>query len=324
VGAGRGPDNRPHVDSPGQGGSGSTDLQDRLAGLPANHPSGDGYDSRAERLTPEEQAAADARYAEHVSKVADALDTARKAGLATDLKHTADDQQQVWTLERAERHDEIILELYDEAAEVPCEGKVILAGGLPGSGKTTVLTGVAAIDLSGYLMINPDEIKERLAARGLVPEVAGLSPMEATELAHEESSYIAKQLARRAYMDHKNVIWDITMSSLPSTQRRITELRSAGYGEIEGIFVDIPVDVSLRRASGRHREGYEAYLDGRGSGGRYISPDLIRAQADPVFGSANRGTFERVKPELDRWRLYDNSVDGRSAALVERDQGGLE
>jgi predicted kinase len=317
VGAGRGPDNRPHADSPGPGGSGSTDLRDRLAKLDARHPSGLGYDAQADRLTPKERAAADARYAEHVTEVAEALDAARKAGLVTDRQHTIDDQQLVWTLERSERHDEIILELYDEAAEVPCEGKAILAGGLPGAGKTTVLTGVAGIDLSGYLMINPDGIKERMAARGLVPDVAGLSPMEASELVHEESSYIAKQLALRAYADRKNVIWDVTMSSLPSTQGRVTELRSAGYGEIEGIFVDIPVEVSVRRAAGRHREGYESYFEGRGLGGRYLWPDLIRAQTDPVFGSANRATFERVKPQLDRWRLFDNSVDGRSATLVE-------
>ena len=38
-------------------------------------------------------------------------------------------------------------------------------------------------------MINPDDIKEELAQRGMVPEIDGLSPMEATDLVHEESSY---------------------------------------------------------------------------------------------------------------------------------------
>ena len=44
---------------------------------------------------------------------------------------------------------------------VPCERKAIVAGGLPGAGKTTVLPEFAGIDLSQYLMINPDVIKER-------------------------------------------------------------------------------------------------------------------------------------------------------------------
>ena len=37
--------------------------------------------------------------------------------------------------------------------------------------------------------------------------------MEASELVHEESSYLANQLALRAQSDGKNLIWDITMSS---------------------------------------------------------------------------------------------------------------
>ena len=73
--------------------------------------------------------------------------------------------------------------------------------------------GFADIDRSQYLTINPDNIKEELAKRDLIPKVEGLSPMEASDLVHEESSHIAKQLAMRAQADGKNVIWDITMSS---------------------------------------------------------------------------------------------------------------
>ena len=42
--------------------------------------------------------------------------------------------------------------------------------------------------MSQYLMINPDDIKEEMARRGMVPEIEGLSPMEASDLVHEESS----------------------------------------------------------------------------------------------------------------------------------------
>ena len=45
----------------------------------------------------------------------------------------------------------------------PCDHKAIVAGGLGGSGKTTVLATNAEIDLSQYLMINPDDIKEEMA-----------------------------------------------------------------------------------------------------------------------------------------------------------------
>ena len=98
-----------------------------------------------------------------------------------------------------------------------------------GAGKTTVLTQHANIDLSQFLMINPDDIKEEMARRGMIPEIDGLSPMEASELAHEESSHLAKRLAHRAQADGKNLIWDITMSSEGTTAGRIDDLRKAGY-----------------------------------------------------------------------------------------------
>ncbi len=149
-------------------------------------------------------------------------------------------------------------DLYAKAEAVPCEGKAILAGGLPGAGKTSVLTGVAGIDLSRYLMINPDDIKEEMARRGMVPETQGLIADGGTDLVHEESSDMAKRLAIRAYSDRKNVIWDVTMSSVDSTQKRIAnELRSAGYGDGEASLRRHSVDVSVRRAEARHREGHD-------------------------------------------------------------------
>ncbi len=191
-----------------------------------------------------------------------------------------------------------------------------MAGGLGGAGKSTVLEGHAGIERSQYLTINPDEIKEEMAQRGLVPHVEGLSPMEASDLVHEESSHIAKRLALRASADGKNVIWDVTMASRASTERRIEDLRAAGYTRVEGIFIDIPVETSIRRAEARHREGHEEYRSGHGLGGRFVPAEIIRGQADAELGSVNRRVFEQVKARLDSWSLYDNSVDGRPPLLV--------
>jgi predicted kinase len=320
---------------------GNGDLSRRLAALSDAHPASSGYGEARTRLgEPRERRddfadfaatgapLTDGEHAEHRIEVATKLADARQARQPTDYLHTVDNAGKIWTRERAAQHDAIIHDLYAAAASVPAEGKAVLAGGLPGAGKTTVLTTLAGVDRARYLTLNPDVVKEEMAARGMLPVIEGLSPMEASELAHEESSYIAKQLALRAYADRKNVIWDMTMSSTRTTQGRITELRSSGYRDIEGIFVDIPVEVSVRRADGRHREGHDDYLAGEGFGGRYISPELIRAQADPDYGSVNRATFENVKATLSRWRCFDNAVDGRAAVLVgesaESDRDGLE
>jgi predicted kinase len=308
-----------------EGRRGAGELVRRLAALDDKHPSSPRYAAERGRPTAapdhDAQGGQDVREADRAEFVRAALADARKAGLSTDQQYTTDDLRKSWTLERLALQQEIVNDLYNESSHVPCEGKAVLAGGLPGSGKTTVLTTVAGIDLSKYLVINPDNIKEVMASRGMVPAVEGLTPMEASDLVHVESSLIAKRLAIRAYAEGKNVIWDITMKSLESTQQRIVDLRVAGYRDIEGVFVDIPLDVSVRRADARHREGHEAFLEGKGCGGRYVPPEVITGQADRDYGSINRGVFEQVKHEFNLWRLYDNSVDGRAAVLVAEGSG---
>jgi predicted kinase len=287
------------------------DLRQRLERLPPAHPSA----IREPRLT-------DREHADHVREVRNLLDKARAEGQETYLQHTIDSDHEQWTDERTVMHDAIIADLYAAASDVPCERRAILAGGLPGAGKTTVLDRHAGIDGSRYLTINPDQIKEEMAGRGNVPQVQGLTPMEASDLVHEESSHIAKRLARRAMREGKNVIWDITMSSRESTERRIGELRAAGYERVDGIFVDIPIEMAVRRSDTRHREGHERSRAGQGLGGRFVPAEVITAQADPEWGSRNRRTLEEVKPLLDAWAVIDNSADGRAPVLTE--SGGKE
>ena len=73
-------------------------------------------------------------------------------------------------------HDSIIDDLYARASDVPCEQRAIIAGGLPGAGKSTVLERYAGIDRSQYLTINPDDVKEEMAKRDMIPPVSGPPP----------------------------------------------------------------------------------------------------------------------------------------------------
>jgi hypothetical protein len=155
----------------------------------------------------------DAEHTEHVKEVRERLEKARADGLATDQRYVIDPDSQAWQRERRTAHDSIIESFYARSSGVPCEHLAVIAGGLGGAGKSTVLEKHAGINRSQYLTVNPDDIKEEMADRGLVPMVDGLSPMEASDLVHEESSHIARQLALRAQGDGKNIIWDITMST---------------------------------------------------------------------------------------------------------------
>jgi hypothetical protein len=259
----------------------------------------------------------DREWSEHVTEVRDTLDKARAAGLTTDRLYTIDPDHKEWSAERNRLQGSLVAELYERAQEVPCDRQAIVAGGLGGAGKTTVLKGHAGIDLSRYLTINPDDIKEEMARRGMIPDMDKLSPMEASDLAHEESSYIAKRLALRAMADGKNIIWDITMSSRTSTEERINNLRDAAYERVDGVFVDIPLDTSVTRTELRHREGHEQWRASQGFGGRFVPPEVIQRQLDSEFGSQNHRTYEAMKEKFTSWSIYDNSVDGRSPALID-------
>ena len=231
------------------------DLRRRTDRLPPGHPSSP-LEADGARRPPAPrlrdialpEPLTDAEHAEHVKDVRDRLDKARVRGLATDELHTIDPDKKTWSRERREVHREITDTIYAQNSHVPTDRCAIIAGGLGGAGKSTVLDRHAGIDRSQYLTINPDKIKEEMAKRGLIPHLDGLSPMEASDLAHEESSYIAKRLARRALTDCKNVIWDITMSSHKKTGRIEVALGRL----FVGVFVDIPVERGDPEP--RHRE----------------------------------------------------------------------
>jgi predicted ABC-type ATPase len=305
--------------------SNRTELRDRLNNFEPGHPSSP-WDEHGKPRPPAPRLAdlerldpplSDAAYAAHVTDARKKLDDARASGLKTEKLFALDPDFEEWTLDRAQAHKAILDEKWNSATEIPCERRAIIAGGLGGAGKTTVLDEHRQSDQTQYLTIDPDEFKKVLADRGLVPVVKGLSPMEASTLAHEESSYLARQLAVRAVREGKNVIWDVTMSSSASASRRVDELRSAGYERIAGIFVDIPIETSIQRTEARHRRGCDLYLSGQGSGGRYVPPEVIQAQSDPEFGSKNRRAFETLKDRFDHWTIYDNSVDGRPPILID-------
>ena len=220
------------------------------------------YRPREGDLTPLD----DAAYEAHVRMVEERLDAAERAGMSSEVLYTIDPDHKIWSKDRLAERGRLTEDMYHASDDVPSDGRAVIAGGIAGAGKTTVLESFAGIDRSQYLTVNPDEVKEKMAERRMIPGVDGLSPMERSGLVHEESSQAASDLASRAYADGRNVIWDITMSRMESALKRIGDLREAGYTEIVGIFVDMHVEKSVERATSRHRHGLEEHRNGRGQG----------------------------------------------------------
>ena len=175
-----------------------------------------------------------------------------------------------YTKERHLAQQEIIEDVLKAHDKVPCEGKAVLSGGMGGAGKTTVLTRYLGMDTSQYITINPDDIKEIMAERGMIPTLRGLTPMECSTLAHQEASYISSLIMKRAIAEKRNIILDGTMASMKSMRRRTGQLRDGGY-HMSAVFVDITPETSQKRATSRYQRGMSKYTtSGEGQGGRIL------------------------------------------------------
>ena len=235
-----------------------------------------------------------------------------------------------YTPERAAIQAEIVDSVFEEADArgAKRDAKALFMGGLPGAGKSTALSQdrvqkMLGVDLDDYIVINPDDIKERLVEEGLVPEYPGLSPMEASFLMHEESSKIAWDIATRAQTQGYNIVWDITMSSTGSVEKRIQQLQDevGPQYEMQGLFVDVKPETSVLRAMGRHKSGMEKDKHG----GRLVPPFVTLEAADDEYSSTNRRAFEQMKDNFSNWTLTTTEgeqVGGwRDPVVLESGQG---
>lgn len=258
-------------------------------------------------------------------------DTQRKHGI-----FTPDGKFVGYSPERTEQHKKIIQDILDAHASVPKNKQAIMSGGLGGSGKGTILKGHPDISQDDYLTIDPDEMKEEILRRGLGPDVPGLLPMEQAAFIHEESSDLANMLQSIALAQGTNIILDTTMAAKKGTDdassadAKIQKFADAGY-EVRGIFVDVPVEVSVASALDRHVGGvtkFNAGDESRGGdlGGRYVPPDYIKSaspsesQKAAGLNSKNRAVFDRLKREnkFAEAEVWDNSDRSRPPRLVEK------
>lgn len=284
-------------------------------------------------VSPEQKMSKDEaiKYARHVMRIDSRLVKAKKGGLDTEDRYTYKTNNGAvhWLPERKALHNEIITQLMKKNAQVPRERQALMSGGLGGAGKGHVLKGYTEYDVNRYATVNPDDIKEIMADMGMIPEVEGLSPMEASPLVHEEASYLSKRYADGLVERGTNIIYDITMSSESSTIKKLDLMHDNGY-EVDAVFVDIDPDESVQRAQKRHLTGFLRHKRGEGHGGRWLPPSITEGQkihATPkVHRSVNAMVYEGLV-RLNAFRhhqVYDNNTTG-SAPIhldsVRKDEG---
>lgn len=216
----------------------------------------------------------------------------------------------IWTSERNAEQGRLVTKMYTASAGVPCDRQAIMAGGLPVADRLRAAAQSGA-DLSQYLPVNVEAVLEEMAACGVIPEVAGLSPTEASGLAHAEAQFIAKRIAMLAVADGRNLLLEVSFAARISTDSWMSAMRASGY-TIAGVFAEISIEESARRADAAHRRGQEELLAGQGHGGRYIPADAIRALTDT-------STTGNAGPRWTPW--YPGG--GEAGRLIRDYQAGL-
>ena len=189
----------------------------------------------------------------------------------------------IWTSERNRQQGQLVAEIYQGAAAVPCERLAIIAGGLPGADKARALD-KAGVDRSRYLTVSIDDVLVRMAARQLIPgvgEAGGLSPMARARSVHAEAQFLAKRVGLLALTDGRNLILDISLASWRAAEAWTYALRFADYA-VNAVFADIEIADAVRQAEEAHRRDEEEFRRGRGYGGRYLRAEAIWALAIPA------------------------------------------
>lgn len=196
-----------------------------------------------------------------------------------------------WTDERSRLHESIITKTFSKKnveAATPRDGeppRVLFMGGRGGSGKGTLLHSGKLGDFPDRaIKIDPDTIK------GELPEYKGWNAAQV----HEESGYIANRIDEFARSKRLNVVHDATMANGETIGRRITQFKKDGYA-VEGHYVHAAPEVAARRAVKRFAQE---------ENGRYVPLEYV------LGSTRNEGNFDRIKPELDRYSIWDANEDG--------------
>lgn len=214
------------------------------------------------------------------------------------------DENGNWTPERDSMHEKIISEILSPEKIKAClpkngeKPKFVMFGGRGGSGKSwfTDKKRAAAegrevmFDSDKFLVLDADALKE------YIPEYEGWNAGEV----HEESSYLNKEIKKRAFALGLNIIIDGTMNYNPKkpdkVKNEMLEAKSKGYS-LEAHYMFLPVQESAKRAINRFKTKKGDFS------GRLVPMDILMGMQD------NEKSFDSVKDIVDDWSFRDNQGD---------------
>ena len=192
----------------------------------------------------------------------------------------------IYTPAREALHEKIIKEFLTPAAiaaATPAPGEkptAVFLGGRGGSGKSWLTGNGKVVDKSKFIIVDPDEIKQKL------PGYQGWN----AGLFHEESSDVASRITNYCNKLGLNVIYDATMRTQSSLEKKVNNLIAQGY-KVEGYYMYASPETAAKRAIKRFEES-----------GRYVPPEYI------LSSTTNEQTFDAVKDKFSKWAVFDNDA----------------
>lgn len=228
------------------------------------------------------------RHYEYIRRV-------RKGATSTHKQHTRTVKgKAVYSEERLEQHEQIVQNLSEAYKDIANEGRVLVVGGITGAGKTTTVRSNPELESEKYASVNPDDVKVEMVKLGMTPNIPGLLPLETDELIKYEAGIITEKVYTKLSVEKKNMVIDRTMASSNQITKTVDDLKSKGYSDFSGIFVDVDPDEAYERIRNRHHQGVNKYLKtGEGFGERPVPGSAIAATRtdDPDYRSKNAKVF---------------------------------
>jgi len=189
----------------------------------------------------------------------------------------------------------------DATASVPASGEptFYMMGGGPAAGKSSIIRNGDVKHPEKHVLANPDDLKMD------IPEYRdGLAAGDrnAAANAHEESSYLNKQVMASARSNSQDVVWDGTGNhSIEKLESQVRPFREAGY-KVQADYVTCDTEEAVSRAKKRAEKE-----------GRAVPESEIRrthASVSEIWPEAvSRGLF-------DRSDLYDTSAGGKPIRIA--------
>ncbi len=225
-----------------------------------------------------------------------------------------------FTPARKQLHEDIIEEILSQGSTDT--GFVYSLGGAPANGKSTLIESGLLDHPKGVLKVDPDHVKSKL------PEykelVESKNPIAAA-FAHEESSYISKQISQRALEKNFDLLNDgVGDGKFEELAKKIKRYNDAGK-KVRADYVTLDTDLSLElaevRAKKSGREPPKQFILDMNREIANLVPQLIKANTfdelylwDTNLNSKPRLILSQVNGKLKvaDWKLYNQFLKKRN------------